>query len=227
MHIQTNKHKKYFIYPTGFISLLLLATLCIWYLQQRQAFVVLKLREVTWWAENMNYANRTKHYADLNIAPDPEEEIFDIHPNREFIEINLTSDNRGNKIKLDFAQLAIRELISTKDTVKGVHFSFDDHAKFWTLIRALDILEIENAHICVAKTNNIWVFNLKPRPILPKQEYPRNFCGFTIEKIIIEEDVMQEKINYIIEITQPFWLSGFLLLAIVVLSSIRIWRMFK
>jgi hypothetical protein len=232
MHIQTYKHKKHFLYPTGFISLLLLATLCIWYLQQRQAFVVLKAKEVTWWNENMNYAkNYTKSRADLNMPIEPEEEMFKVHPKREFIEINLTSNANENKIKLDFAQLAIRELISTKDTVKGVHFSFDNQAKFWTLIRTLDICEVEKAPVYVGETNNIWVFNLKPKPVLPEIEYPRYYCGGnlkTSEQIEIEKEIArQAKIKHLIATIKPFWLSGFLLLTIIVLSFIRIWRMFR
>ncbi len=212
MHIQTNKHKKHFLYPTGFISLLLLATLSTWYLQQRQAFVVLKAREVTWWNEEMNH---TKRYADLNITPEIGDEIYEVHPKREFIEINLTSNNNENKIKLDFAQLAIRDLISTKDIVKGVHFSFDDHAKFWTLVCALDICEIENADICVAKTNNIWVFNLKTS--LFKIEYPKYpiyDCAYfpTSEQIEREKKAQrQAKINHLIATIKPLWLSGLLL----------------
>ena len=87
---------------------------------------------------------------------------YKIHPSRTFVDINLTGSDDEDKIKLDFAQLEIRELIKSYDTIKGVHFHFNNQTKYKSLVRAINICEVENAEQYITKGNDIWVLNTYP-----------------------------------------------------------------
>lgn len=211
---QTDRHKKRLYYLPGLISLVLLPTLCIWNLDKQKAFDVPRVMEITWW-------NKI------------EELPFLVHPDIEFIDINITGDDKQDKIKLDLAQLDVRQIVATKDTTKGVHFHFDDHAKYWTLIRALDICGTEHAKTYVPNDNDVWVYNYdfeKSLGILCKQP-PRIEGGNCIPLLINEKELnkqieieKQEKINYLINTARTFWLSGFLFMVMTILTIIRLWR---
>lgn len=217
MQIRNNRHRKRLFYPAGLISLILLPTLCIFYLYKHKAFEKPRAIEINWWAEEWGKFSM-------------EEYSFKIYPKRNFIDINITSNNLENKIKLDFARLEIRNLISTQDTTKGVHFHFDEQSKYWTFIRAIDICKIEKANVFVAKENDLWIFNFVPRPKPKAEEITAIMCGtgrmnYSIEKsqeAVAKEK--QEKINYVFGLAKQFWLSGLLFILMTMLTIIKLIR---
>jgi hypothetical protein len=83
-------------------------------------------------------------------------------PKRDYIDINLTGDNQTDKIKLDFAQIRIREMLTQNDSINGLHFKFEQSAQYWTFIKAVDILELENASTYMAMNNDLWFYQFPP-----------------------------------------------------------------
>ncbi len=202
-------------YPAGLISLILLPILCIWYLEKNRAFHKLVCLEVVYWGEN---------------HPSYYKQEFVIHPEREFVNLKLTGNERENKIKLDFAQLTIRELVATKDTVTGIHFILDDGLKYKTLIYVLDILEVENARQFVAREDDIWVFNYIPKLKPKEQELKPGFICGTPYVLLNQKNTKSDKqieeenkaeTNYIIQTAETFSVSVVLFIIMIVLTFKR------
>lgn len=195
--------KRYYL--PGWISLILLPVTCIWYFHEHKVFRKQRVLELVWSGET----TLRKQLFDIP---------FDIHPERNFLEINLDTNSKDNAAKLQQAQIAIRELVATQDTVKGVRFHFADHVKYQLLIRAVDICRIEKARIYVPNKNDLWVFNyhFNPKPSDPPP------CGGCIRIQPPEDQKEVEKINWS-ENFSKYSVSGclFLWLTIISLRKLR------
>lgn len=217
MQIRNSRPKKRFFYPAGLISLILLPALCIFYLYKHKAFEKPRVIEINWW---------TEEWGKLSM----QEYSYEIHPQRNFIDINITGNDKENKIKLDFAHLEIRKLIATQDTTTGVHFYFDEQSKYWTFIRAIDICKIEKAKVFVLKDNDLWIFNFAPRPKLKMEDIGFVMCGtgsmnYNYEKSPEEiAKEKQKKINYVIGLAKQFWLAEILFALMIILAIKKIIR---
>lgn len=217
--MRRHKSKKHIYYTGGLISLFLLPILCIFYFQSIKAFNKTHIIEISWSTEES-----WKAYEQTSA--------FFLHPDIDFLEISLNSNDKDNKIKLDYAQLEIRRIIKTKDTTKGVHFLFQSNAKYWTLIRAFDICNIENAYNYVPFKNHVWMFYYNPRPN-PNEEKNRSFCGnadfafgygpmrggLTYEQQIENAKTANEK--FILRSLKTFWLVGVLIIILTFFSLRR------
>ena len=123
----TMRRRRKLYYPVGLFSLSLLPMFCIWCIDKRGVFDDLRALEITWWNKDW--------YGYVQNPPN-----FDVHPRREFIDIYLTGNAAEDKVKLDFAQLAIRELvprttpskeyISTSETRQNIALSY----KHWIFL---------------------------------------------------------------------------------------------
>lgn len=174
--------------------------------------------EINWWSD--------KSWKESPRFGDAYE--FYLHPVRQFVEIHLTGNDIEDKIKLDFAQLEVRQIVAKNDTIKGVHFHFGDHSKYWTLVRALDICFIEKAGTFVPNGNDLWMFRFIPKPRL-KQKRNYSFCGGNFKGMEAEfaseeqiENKKKAKIDFIINATKAFWLSGFLFILMIILTIRKI-----
>lgn len=205
-------HKKHFFYPPGFISLLLLTPLCLLYFYQHNAFDRPRVLEINWWSES---------WGKFCV----EENSYSIRPERKFMDIQITDNDDDNKIKLEYSRLAIRELIASKDTIKGIHFYFEDASNYWSLVRAIDICFTEKATTFVPKDNDLWVFNYTPKPI-PEECFPppmmcgtgmmRYFGSMENELEIAEEK--QKKIVYLTGLVKQYWLPELLFILMLILT---------
>jgi hypothetical protein len=83
-------------------------------------------------------------------------------PKRNYIDISFNGDNQKNKIKLDFAQVRIREILSQNDSTNGLHFKFGESSQYWTFIKVVDILRFEDAKTYMAIDNDIWFYQFPP-----------------------------------------------------------------
>jgi len=131
------KPRRKFLYPIGLLSLSILPLLCLdsfyqQYLKKKSLYAL----EVTYWDP-------------LGSA------------NEKFTKIILTGAEE-DKIKLDYAQVAIRELIHQKDTTRGMELTFSDNAKYSSLVKLFDLCRVENVRSYVNYQNKFWVFNLWP-----------------------------------------------------------------
>ncbi len=86
-------------------------------------------------------------------------------PQRNYVDIVLTGNQAYNKIRLDFAQLSIREIIARNDTARGVHFKFTADATYGNFVRVLDILAIERAQRYIVMDEDIYFIEAPEEPV--------------------------------------------------------------
>jgi hypothetical protein len=190
------QQRKRFYYSAGMISLLVLPILMGLYLQNNKLFKKQHALEIVWWKN---------HWGEFEIKPD-----FDKRPDRNYLEFHLTTDDKENKIKLDYSQLEVRKLIAKNDTLNGVHFAFDDDANYWTFIRALDICKRENAKTYIIVDNDIWLFNCAPKPVVKETVLPLMHCGTgPMNCCPIYNELATDDDNEIsiVDSIKPYWLS--------------------
>ena len=88
-------------------------------------------------------------------------------------------DNQNDKIKLDFAQIRIREILLQNDSTNGLHFRFGDSSQYWTFIKAVDILRFEKAKTYIPLDNDLWFFHFPPDTTIVSW-----ICGTTYSDIV-------------------------------------------
>jgi hypothetical protein len=142
------KHKKIY-YSAGLISIIMLPVLCIIYLKSIDAFTRYGSMDLYVWN-----------------GEDFKEEITIFLNSKKFKVVNLTGDSVSDKAKLNIAQKSVKQIILTKDSIKGMKFHFDKKAQYWSYIKVLDILRIANATNYILYKNDIWFAN----PRIPKPD---------------------------------------------------------
>jgi hypothetical protein len=55
-------------------------------------------------------------------------------PNRHYVDIILTGNEKTDRAKLDFAQVKIRETLAANDSINGLHFHFSGSSRYWTFV---------------------------------------------------------------------------------------------
>jgi len=119
------------------------------------------------------YSNRLKKALHQGVIPvfwynpalsrnNPEVFSGEYPPKRNYIDITLTGDNQSDSIKLNFSQIRLRELLSSNDSLNGIHFKFGDTSQYWSFIKALDICRIEKAKTYLPYESSIWVYHIPP-----------------------------------------------------------------
>lgn len=141
-------------------------------------------------------------FADTSI-PNRFPEIFkksnnNFPPKRNYIDINLTGDNEKDNIKLDFAQVRIREILSQNDSIDGLHFSFRDSSQYWTFVKTIDILRFEKAKTYMPLDNDLWFYYFLPDTNFKKLDYKLFECAtIAFEPKISWWIKTREEINHI------------------------------
>jgi hypothetical protein len=59
---------------------------------------------------------------------------------RTYLTITFNESLTENNIKLAYAQIRIREILSNNDSINGIHFHFTEQAEYGTFVKLLDIL---------------------------------------------------------------------------------------
>lgn len=221
MEFNRSMQKRQILYPAGLISLIVLPLLCVWYLYGQKSFNKQGAIGIHWWDKELGeYTLRTHN--------------FRIHPERNYIEIQITGAENEDREQLAFAEQAIRKFVAAPDTVTGIHFHFNDNSKYWALIRALDICFSEGVHIFIPYENDIWVYNVesKPEVIEDKPQHHMGTCLVYKDEVIekTEEQVAFEKseqLNYKIGIVKTFWPSILLFICMMVLTVIKLRKTFN
>lgn len=168
------KHRTKLIYPAGLLSLAILPLLCTWYIAQSTHTTERALGLITY-SEPRTYMDSVGNYYSID---------YKIHPDRNFIDINLSDNKYKNSINLAYAALKIYDLREKNDTINGVHFIFSKSAKYSYFVKAIEISKINinnTTNTYVLLDNNIWVFNYVPKPIIVKENKEHIFepklCG--------------------------------------------------
>jgi hypothetical protein len=94
----------------------------------------------------------------------------DMFPVRMYTDINFNGNEKDDKIKLAFAELGVREIVSTNDTLRGLRFYFRDSATFGTFFSLLTILQENRAKYYVPVDGCIWFFD---KPSIKMEEVER------------------------------------------------------
>ena len=84
-----------------------------------------------------------------------------IIPKRQFLDVTFTGDTTIDRIKLNFGQVYIRELLANKDTVHGIDFHFSDRSTYATLVGVLDICNMEDARTYAPSDNGIKIYYIR------------------------------------------------------------------
>lgn len=103
--------------------------------------------------------------------------------NRDFKQINLTGNDKSDKIILKNIQNEIHNLVKSQDTLIGIRIHFNSESKFWTLVKAVEICSIEKVKFYIPKENDIWIFNPKKKEVWDELF----FCGVGYSRCFIEE----------------------------------------
>jgi biopolymer transport protein ExbD len=80
-------------------------------------------------------------------------------PKRSYVDINFSGNIRYDRLKLDTAQLRIREILLQNDSTNGVHFRFSKNSQYGTFVKAIDILRFEGAVTYIWVDNDIWFYH--------------------------------------------------------------------
>ncbi|KAA2238733.1 hypothetical protein F0L74_21185 [Chitinophaga agrisoli] len=91
-------------------------------------------------------------------------------PQRNYVDIVLTGNQAYNRIRLDFAQLSVREIMARNDTVRGVHFKFTADATYGDFVWVLNILAIERAQWYVVLNEDIYFMEEPEEPVTRKMD---------------------------------------------------------
>ena len=149
------------IYVPGLISLFLFFPLALFQLDRHGSFEKLHVLEVNWYSPELTRPN------DLRFPP-----------TRAYQVLALNGNGKHDDEKLDFAQVAIREMLAMNDTVNGLKIHFTDNAKYESLVRALDICNRERGLTYVPYESDLWILNLNQKPVLHGCiAYSHPICG--------------------------------------------------
>lgn len=158
---------------------------------------------VSWWDPELE-----KKYPALFFNP------FQVK--RNFLHIKLSGDNKTDLIKLNHSQLIIRKIVQNKDSINGVFFHFSDTARYWTLVKALDICKIENINLYAPYKNDLCIY------YIPSDNIPMFVCGTDSENTFLTEIYEFYQLYNIPSI--QYLIVGFLAFSIVAIISI--WKKF-
>lgn len=210
-------HKKKIIkriyYPAGLISLIFLPLLCIWFINKNEPFKQYRIISATFVTNNKS----------LDFAFVPAE----ITSKRDFTYFTLTGNEKEDQLKVKQARIKIRELVRSQDTTLGVCFRFNDLAKFWTFVKAIEICRTENAKLFVPYENDIWIYNLAPKKQKVADEWvfgcniiPATNCTAGLTSYLQEQKDLkrQENINETKGLIKEYSVSILLFLGMVFLT---------
>lgn len=99
-------------------------------------------------------------------------------PLRNYTDIELTGENSTDKVKLDYAQVRLREMMSRQDSLSGIHFSFGDRSQYWTFVKAVNMCYAEGVKSFVPYENHLWAVYTPQEPV-SEQTSEYWACGTT------------------------------------------------
>lgn len=175
--------KKY--YSAGLISILLLPLFSVLFLITNNAFTNYGSLELQTWN-------------GIDFKP----EIIKLLSSRTFTIITLTGNTKSDETKLNIAAKQIKELMTSKDSLNGIKFHFENKSEYWTLVRVVDILENAKATFYVPYKNNIW-FAI---PKQPKNKIKTFVCGTKYYTTYIDKYKSKTEWQKGIEIVKKFFL---------------------
>ncbi|MFT2009624.1 hypothetical protein ACMA1I_13170 [Pontibacter sp. 13R65] len=166
------KRKVRLLYTPGLLSLILILPLCLYYFNRQEILKEKSVIEIN--SLSPEFANE--------IVNDTSSYYFGLDPNRPFPIRNykkyvITGQEQQDLEAFKQAHLDVKRLQIANDTINGVFFYFAENAKYWTFVKALDIVKGEKIKCYLHLKNEIWVYNI-PEP--RSEEIPQMICGNSI-----------------------------------------------
>lgn len=182
------KHNKKIYYSAGLISIILLPIFCLIYLKSIDAFTQYGSIDLYTW-DGKEDSIITKGLSKFLNS-------------KKYTIVTLTGNINSDETKLNIAQKNIQKLISSKDTINGIRFHFDQKSQYWAFVKVLDILQVENAKFYVPYKNDIWFTN----PREPKKKIRTFVCGTRSSTIYIDKTESKIKWQEIIIVLKKYYL---------------------
>ncbi len=79
---------------------------------------------------------------------------------RRYFEVELSGSPKDDEVHLEAARSLITQMVERNDTITGVHIRLRKGAKYWSLIRAVDICEQAGQRIYVVCDSDMWVLRM-------------------------------------------------------------------
>jgi hypothetical protein len=148
-------------YVPGFVSLLILPLIFICYSNDRIKRLEPYALKILWFDssvfklwERMGYETPTRHNGSINLTGAPTEQV-----------------------KHQYFQVAVREILCTKDTVNGIKVHFTDSSTYGVLIGVLDILKVERSIHYLPLNDDVYFLYMTPKSKDTTNEIPIINCG--------------------------------------------------
>ncbi|RAJ76745.1 hypothetical protein CLV59_108266 [Chitinophaga dinghuensis] len=118
-------------------------------------FVVFLVCMMAWWMMPVR-VNKMRQLYTIDTLAYFKKTGLHLLPQREFLTIELDSNEVQNRIAFDFAQLYMHQIIAKEDTIHGIHFHFGNGAKYEHLILMLDMFVYERAQCYLVYPADTW-----------------------------------------------------------------------
>lgn len=125
-------------------------------------------------------------------------------PKRNYVDISFTGDNNSDKIKIDFAQIKIREILEEKDYINGIHFKFTDNCTYGTFVNTINILKKDSAKTYMALEKDIWFYQLQPDTTYKEFKYNCILCDDVVY-VTREVSLREKTLNALRHIWETSW----------------------
>ena len=102
------------------------------------------------------------HSMEVNWVNDSMIERWGCIPARQFLNIALTGDSCTDRMKLDFGDRYIKEILKSEDKIHGIWFHFSAKSKFVTFVEVLDMCNVDECHMYIASDKGIIVYYVEP-----------------------------------------------------------------
>lgn len=196
-------------YVPGMISLMLLPVSIILFLQYKDIAHQYYALQINW---SYNGPKEFKEHYISNLE------------NKKYTHIRMGEDKTNNAIRLNFAQLEIRDLFGRSDSVHGINFHFEDQTPYETFVRVIEMLTTEKIQTYYGNGSDIWVFNYTVPPLAesqgPYSPITYQFVCGTRNTQISETSNLDQGIEYL-KSTPPRFLISLVLFVLLILVNAR------
>ncbi len=136
--------------PSGILSLVLLPLLSLGYFYSHKGFKQYRILEF--------------HTLGQKALGRMSPEFRPVLPQREYQLVELTGNPQADKAKLDYVQVYVRQMKVRNDTIHGIRVALKDQAKYGSMVRLIDLPDVENLKYSWTDGKAFWFFSLPDTP---------------------------------------------------------------
>jgi hypothetical protein len=106
----------------------------------------------------LSYSSQWRQKEDWRVV---EINYFDHKPpQRNYLDLRLTGNPSLDKTIIDYSRLRIQEILSSKDTLNGIHFVFGKQAKYSSFVKIFNNMLLDEKPYYTNSGNEMWVFHV-------------------------------------------------------------------